>query len=123
MKNLIGMAGILIALSAIAVASFQDELRPEPAPVKIQLKDRVVDKAAELVGIETESSASRDWVTLAYIGLGFLALVAGVISYVKGESHRISGMAGALGVIAIGWEYVLIGIVVAIVIFVLANFT
>lgn len=121
MKNAIGMAGILIALLAIGVAAFQEQLRPPPPPAKTQLKERVVEKAAELVGIESESSASRDWITLIYIGLGFLALVVAVVAYVTGESHRISGMAGALGVIAIGWEYVLIGIVVAIVILILAN--
>jgi hypothetical protein len=55
------------------------------------------------------------------MALGLLALVAGIASFVKNENHRISGLAGALGVVVIGWEYVLIGLVIAVVLFLLAN--
>lgn len=121
MKNTVGIAGICVAIIAIGIAIFQDDLRPEAPSATTQLADRVSEAVAKIGGIEIEESSSRDWVTLTYIGLGFLALVAGIVSFVQKENHRVSGMAGALGVVAIAWEYVLIGVVVAVVLFLLAN--
>ena len=121
MKNKIGIAGILIAIIAVGVAIFQDDIRPEPPSATTQLADRVSEAVAKIGGIEIEEKSSRDWVTLTYIALGFLALIAGIVSFVQKENHRVSGMAGALGVVAIAWEYVLIGVVVAVVLFLLAN--
>lgn len=121
MKNQVGIAGICIAIIAIGIAIFQDDLRPEPLSPATQLADRVSETVAKIGGIEIEESSSRDWVTLTYIGLGFLALIAGIVSFVQKENHRVSGMAGALGVVAIAWEYVLIGVVVAVVLYLLAN--
>lgn len=121
MKNKFGIAGICIAIFAIAIAIFQDDIRPEPPAASTQLVDRVSEAVAKISGAEIEENAAKDWVTLAYIGLGLLALIAGIISFVQKENHRVSGMAGALGVVAIAWEYVLIGVVVAVVLFLLVN--
>ncbi|MGI9261582.1 MAG: hypothetical protein ACR2QR_06090 [Woeseiaceae bacterium] len=121
MKNKFGIAGIFIAVFAIAIAVFQDDIRPEPPSASVQLTDRVADAVARISGVETENNSSKDWVTLAYIGLGLLALIAGIVSFIQKENHRVSGMAGALGVVAIAWEYVLIGVVVAVVLFLLVN--
>lgn len=121
MKNKFGIAGICIAIFAIAIAVFQDDIRPEPPSASVQLAERVSDVVAKIGGIESKESAARDWVTLAYIGLGLLALIAGIVAFVQKESHRVAGMAGALGVVAIAWEYVLIGVVVAVVLFLLVN--
>lgn len=121
MKNKFGIAGICIAIFAIAIAIFQDDIRPEPPTVSVQLADRLADAVAKIGGVETDESSPKDWVTLAYIGLGLLALVAGIVSFVQKENHRVSGMAGALGVVAIAWEYVLIGVIVAVVLFLLVN--
>ncbi|MGI9204458.1 MAG: hypothetical protein ACR2Q3_10635 [Woeseiaceae bacterium] len=121
MKSKFGLAGICIAIFAIAIAIFQDDIRPEPPPVSTQLADRVSDAVAKIGGLEVKESASKDWVTIAYMGFGLLALVAGIVSFVQKENHRVSGLAGALGVVAIAWEYVLIGVVIAVVLFLLAN--
>ncbi|MFP6780334.1 MAG: hypothetical protein VCB59_01440 [Gammaproteobacteria bacterium] len=52
-----------------------------------------------------------------------VSLVLGVWSFMVKENHRISGLAGALGVVAMAWEYVLPGVVIAVVGFFLAAFS
>ena len=122
MKNKIGIAGIFIALLAIGIAIFQDRLRQPNPPEKTSLMSKVLNKSTFISGSKRKSvTSSFDAVTYTYISLGFFALIFAVVSYLKNENHRFSGMAGALGVIAIGWEYVLIGVVIGIVILILAN--
>ena len=122
MKNPFGLAGILIAVIAIAIAVFQDDIREQFFPETETKAESVVSKGLELIGIgEKDDKIKRDKVTVTYSALGLIALILGVVSYIRKENHRISGVAGALGVVAIGWHYVLIGLVVAVVVFVLAN--
>jgi len=58
---------------------------------------------------------------MVYAGLGFVAIVLGVVSWVRKDHIRISGGAVALGLMAIAWQYVLIASGIAIIIFILAN--
>lgn len=111
-----------MAILAIALAMFQDPIREQAASSKT-LKERVIDGGAALFGAEPRrTTENRDWIVWTYSGLGLLAMILGVVSSLKQENHRFSGMAAALGVIAIGWEYVLIGLVVAVAIFLLGSF-
>lgn len=121
-KNTFGIIGIFIAIIAITVAVFQDELRPSPPPVSEQLTTRVLEKGVELLVGDVEKKNKRDLVGYTYAGLGLLALMLGVFSFTKKENTRISGLAGALGILAIAWEYVLIGIVIAVVIIIFAEY-
>lgn len=123
MKNRIGIVGICIAVVALGIAIFQDDIRPEQPSATTSLGDRVFEVVKSIGSDDTDKRLSRDWVTLTYIGLGFVALVAGIVSFIRKEDHRVSGMAGAIGVVAIGWEYVLIGVVIAVVLFLLAYFS
>jgi len=122
MKNKIGLIGILIALTAIGVAIFQDDLRPEKRSAAEQIKNLAVSTGLELLGGDAKVRRERDAIHLTYYGLGFIALVLGVVSFLRKESHQVAGAAGALGVIAIGWEFVMIGIIIAVVILILAYF-
>jgi len=122
MKHPFGIAGIIVAVIGITIAVFQDDIRQQFFPEPETKAESVVSKGLELIGIgEKDDKFRRDIVTISYSALGLIALVLGVIGYVRKESHRISGVAGALGVIAIGWQYVLIGVIVAVVVFLLAN--
>lgn len=122
MKNLLGILGIVVALGGVAVAAFQDELRGPRPPLSEQLKEEVLNRGAELFGGDVEKARGVDAVSATYTFLGFLGLVLGVGSFVRNEDHRISGMAGALGIIAMSWEYVLIGVILAIAVFLLSVF-
>jgi hypothetical protein len=97
-------------------------LRPSPPLAAEQLKEKVLQKGAEMFGVKIEKKTERhDFVAVTYIGLGLVAIVLGVVSYIRKESHRVAGMAGALGIVAIAWEYVLIELIIAVVILILAN--
>jgi len=122
MKNKIGTIGIIIAILAVGIAIFQDKLRKPDVPEKTSLVSKVLNKSPFISSSKRKTDTpSYEAVTYTYISLGFFALILGVFSYLRNENHRFSGMAGALGIVAIGWEYVLIGLVIAIVIFILAN--
>ena len=122
-KNIYGFAGIVIALIAVSVAIFQDDLRSDPPPVSTQLKEKVLTKGAEIFGIETVKKPEKkhDFVTIVYMSLGLLAIILSVVSFINKEYYRIAGMVGTLGIIAITWEYVVIGVVVAIIVFIIIN--
>lgn len=122
-KNLIGIIGIAIALVGVGVAIFQDDLRPQPTPVSIQLKDVALEKGAQLLGIDVEEKTPSDWVRLTYFILGFLGIIMGVISWVKKENHRVSATALSLGIVAVAWQYVLIGVGFAVFIMIIGSFS
>ncbi len=148
-KHRIGIIGLVIGLIAVGIAIFQDDLRaeiiPEDTPVvevekkeapsfkelAIKVSKRVIqdkilkeDNAAHLPPVEEdELHAPHDSIALIYTGLGFLAMVLGIISWVKKEHIRIAGGAISLGLVAIAWQYVLIGVGIAIIILILANFS
>jgi hypothetical protein len=122
MKNILGTLGIVVALIGITVAIFQDDLRPSPPLAAEQLKEKVLQKGAAMLGVRVEEKTERhDFVAVTYIGLGLAAIVLAVVSYIRKESHRVAGMAGALGIMATAWEYVLIGLVIAVIILILSN--
>ncbi len=120
MINKIGIIGIIVAFLGIGIAIFQDDIRAAVEPSKQSLSAQVVEKSKELLLGEKEESG-HDKVDYAYTILGLVALVLGVISYVQKENHRVSSTAAALGIIAIAWHYVLIGVMIAIVLIVLGS--
>lgn len=123
-----GLAGVLFGILSIAIALFQDDLRPKEPSATEQIKTSLLEKGKDMLGIGEDKkpapvavAAKYDYVKFAYMGGGLLAFILGVTSYLRQENHRVSGMAGALGIIAMAWQYVLIAVVVAVVIFLLAN--
>ncbi len=122
-SNRIGLLGILIALIGVSVAVLQDDLRSRIAPDSPQLVERVAVKGFRLFGNTKVEEAKHDIVDFLYIGLGLLAFSLAVASYIVKENHRISAAAASLGIIALAWQYVLIGFVIAVVVFFLASFS
>jgi hypothetical protein len=58
---------------------------------------------------------------ITYTALGLAAIGLGTLSWIRKEHIRMSGGAAALGLLAVAWQWVLIGVCIAIVIFVLAH--
>ena len=92
--NRFGLIGIVIATIGIVIAIAQDDLRVKFTP-----------ESLKLVGQDVDKGFSR----------AMLAHVA--------ENHLASGLAGALGVVAMAWNYVLIGVVIPVVRVFLAAFS
>ena len=82
-NNFIGIIGIVIALLGVGTAVFHDDLQPFSDSTTNQVKDRVVEKGAELLGIEVEQKRDSDWVRLLQFGFGFIGIILGVVSWVR----------------------------------------
>jgi hypothetical protein len=144
MKIQYGIIGLVVGLIAVGIAIFQNDLFAEPEPVvkaDESLKELAVEASKKLIrekllnkedaqseppkekksvmGVEIDER--HNGVQITYMALGFAAMILGTISWAKKDHMRVSGGAVALGLVAVAWQYVLIGIVIAVVIFVLAN--
>jgi hypothetical protein len=53
--------------------------------------------------------------------LGLAAIGLGVVSWIRKEHVRMAGGAIALGLIGVCWQWVLVAVCIAVVIFLLAN--
>jgi hypothetical protein len=149
MKRYIGIIGLVIGVVAVGIAIFQGNIRDVVSPPETEVQDErsikelaveagkkmLVDKLrekqtdpmpqrpslSEKNGFFSGVSEKYDSVALVYAALGFLAMVLGIVSWVKKDHIRISGGAISLGLMAVAWQYVLIGVTIAIIIFILAN--
>ncbi|MGC6425977.1 MAG: hypothetical protein ACON5H_03155 [Akkermansiaceae bacterium] len=140
MKYQIGIVGLALGIFAVGMAIFQNDLRsPKPAPEpepEPTFKELAVEAGRKVIqekilkkeerspaknGAEVAEESVRDGIELTYMILGFVAMVLGVLSWTQKDHIRISGGAVALGLMAVAWQYVLIGVVIAVIILVLAN--
>ncbi|MEM9282617.1 MAG: hypothetical protein AAGA96_12385 [Verrucomicrobiota bacterium] len=132
-RNYIGIAGLTVGLVAVAIAVFQNDLRPPPPEDDRTFTEVAGEAASKLIKekiLKEEEAAAlppnenrNDGIAITYMSLGFLAMVLGITSWIRRDHIRISGGAIAVGLVAVGWEYVLIGLVIGIVILVIANFS
>ena len=124
MNGKAGLAGIAVALIAISIAVFQDDLRTVIAMDSAQpaLGERIIERGRSLFD-RSSSGSDHDLIDYSYRGLGFVAIILAVISFLKSEPLRLAAVAAALGIIAIAWQYVLVGVVVAIVILIIVGLT
>ncbi|MGJ8674293.1 hypothetical protein [Rubritalea sp.] len=137
MKHKFGTFGILVGLIALCIAIFQNDLRPEesapiqqPEPTlkelaveasKKLINDKILKEETPSVAPDIPSEEKHDAIQLTYMALGFLAIVLGAISWIRKDHIRLSGGAISLGIMAVAWQYVLIGITVAVIILIIAN--
>lgn len=133
----IGYWGIVIGLIAIGIAIFQDDLRPAP-PLKSSetslkslvtqvgktlMKEKILKKkpTPQVPKVVKHLKKPYDTIGLTYMGLGFLAIILGFISWIRKDPIRISSGAVIVGLLAVAWHYVLMGVLIAIIISVLVN--
>ena len=133
-RNFLGLIGLIVGLVAVLIAIFQNDLRPPPPPEDERTLTEVASEATKKLIQEKilkesppeavpDHEKRHDAVALTYMALGFLAIVLGVVSWIRRDHIRLSGGAVAIGLVAVGWEYVLVGLLIAVVILVLANFS
>jgi len=102
--NRLATLGIIFALIGICCAIFQDDLRAFAAPDAAKNEQSVLAKGIQIFTNDNVSQNKHDLV----------AFTLGVLAYIR-HADRASGVAAALGVIAFAWQYVLIGLVIAVV--------
>ncbi|MEZ5305304.1 MAG: hypothetical protein R3F11_32380 [Verrucomicrobiales bacterium] len=134
MKHLLGIIGLVFGFAALAIAVFQHDLRPPPEPrPKPTLKEVAAEATKHLIQekiLKEKSGESarlgerrHDAIEITFMGLGLVAIILGTISWVRKEHIRLSSGAIALGVIAVAWEVVLLGILLGVAVVVIGYFS
>jgi hypothetical protein len=131
MRHYFSTIGLILGFIAVAIAAFETHLvASEPAPPvhERSLKELAVDAGKailkeKVLKEEAPPPEAKPFhpVRIAYMLLGLGAMGFGIFSWIKKEHIRMSGGAAALGLMAICWQWVLVGVCIAIVIIVLAN--
>ena len=130
MRHRFAIIGLIIGFLAVVIAAFETHLvatNPPPED-KRSLGELAAEAGKKLLKEkvlkeETAEPPAKPFhpVRITYTLLGLAAMALGAISWIKKEHVRMSGGAVALGLIAICWQWVLIGVCIAVVIFILAN--
>lgn len=106
-KNNLGYIAIITALIGIFIAIFQIQLTNMFFP---EADQSLLEQAAKLL---TDKGGITDSpIPMIFMGLGFIAFVLAVFSFVRKEDRTISKIAAGLSVLAIGWEYIILIIIV-----------
>lgn len=131
MRHYFSTIGLILGFIAVAIAAFETHLvasEPPPPVHERSLKELAVDAGKailkeKVLKEEAPPPQARPYhpVRITYILLGLAAMGFGIFSWIKKEHVRMSGGAAALGLMAICWQWVLVGVCIAIVIIVLAN--
>ncbi|MEM7201336.1 MAG: hypothetical protein AAF628_13785 [Planctomycetota bacterium] len=135
MRDQLAVIGLILAIVALGVAVFADGLRGATAPSAPaeprSIKERTLEAGKKLLreklldGPTEESilpTRPRDTITLAPMGPGLLAIVLGIVAWICKARARLAGATIAVGLVAAAWQYVVVGLIVAVVVLVLGNF-
>lgn len=137
----LALIGFFVGVVAVGLAAFRNNVIYETPPhVPVSKQDRSWSELA--------SAAAKKWVEkkvspptthpspsatpdkrylplhpyeMLYTALGVVALGLGAFSWSQKRHIRLSGTAAALGIIVVAWEWVLIGVLIAVVLIVIAN--
>lgn len=137
LKKHIGIIGLILGFLGISIAIFEKDIaelitKYEVIPVKeveekplvsISLGDKEISFGKSKTSPKKPdlSSENTHLVRFIYSAFGLLAIVAGIIAWIRKENLRICGGAVSVGLIAVAWQYVLIGVAIAVILFVIAN--
>ncbi len=98
-----------------AFAADSDRSRPNP--------DHENSEPASELAEESSAKPQRSWAGMLHIGAtggGVLAALLAASSWIRREDLRISLVAAILGVLALAWQYIVMGIVIGVALAVLA---
>lgn len=132
MRHLYSSIGLILGFVAIAIAAFESHLAASEPPKedKRSLRELAGEASRKLLKEKVLKEAPATPppkryhpVRITYTLLGLAAMGLGTFSWIKKEHIRMSGGAAALGLLAVCWQWVLIGVCIAVVIFLVAHFS
>lgn len=130
MRHRFATIGLIVGFLAVVIAAFESHLAAANPPPedKRSLRELATEAGKKVLKekvLKEEPSEPPPKpfrpVRVVYTLLGLAAMGLGAISWIKKEHIRMSGGAVALGLVAICWQWVLIGVCIAVVIFLLAH--
>lgn len=129
MRHLYSTIGLILGFIGVCVAAFETQAaKPEPPRQEKRGSALEIGTAKHTLTLKLRKDEAPPPpqsqirpLRITYTLLGLAAMGLGAFSWIRKEHIRMSGGAAALGLLAVAWQWVLIGVVVAIVIFVLAN--
>ena len=122
-KNQLGSLGVLLGLIALAIAIFHFWLGPVNTPEK-PLSESLTEKTINLkeslqaklkgedepnVGRENQIDINRA-IIISSVTIAFLAIVCGVISFLKREELRYCASATVIGGSALAFHFIIVAI-------------
>src|SRR5687768_17252172 len=122
MRHFYSSLGLILGFIAVGIAAFEVHLAATESP---KADKRSLRELAEEAGkrvlkekiLKEEPSAPppRPFhpVRVTYTLLGLAAMGLGTFSWIKKEHIRMSGGAAALGLLAVCWPWVLVGVCIA----------
>ena len=129
MRHRFAIIGLIVGFLAVGVAAFESHLvaKSRPSEDKRSLRELTTEAGKKMLKErvlkeEPVAPAPKPFhpVRIVYSLMGLAAMGLGAISWIKKEHIRMAGGAIALGLIAICWQWVLIGVCIAVVIFLLS---
>jgi hypothetical protein len=122
--------GLIVGFVAVAVAAFEGHLiTAEPrAEDRRSLRELATEAGKRILKEKILEEAPADTppksfgpVRITYTVLGLAGMCLGAVSWIKKENIRMSGGAVAVGLVAVCWQWVLVGVCIAVVVFILAQ--
>jgi hypothetical protein len=120
-KNLIGLIALIIGLAGIGLAITYQEIKPPPKTIISAAKDIFNSITGKPEMSSDQKTDISNVVRIFYLIFGFSAMGMGIVSWIRKDTKRLSFAAISTGIVAVSWEFVLIGVVIAVVIFILFN--
>jgi len=130
MRHRYSIIGLIVGFLAVAIAAFESHLAATTPPVEDKRSFRELATEAgkkvlkeKVLKEEPTEVSPKPFhpVRVTYTLMGLAAMGLGAVSWIRKEHVRMSGGAVALGLVAICWQWVLIGVCIAVVIFLLAH--
>ncbi|RBP46416.1 hypothetical protein DES53_102807 [Roseimicrobium gellanilyticum] len=119
------LAGLIIGFLGLGIAAYrmsvESEAPPPPKSEKIaEVLSNTIKKTAEkLTGKKGQTEAAPEWTASRKMGLaasicGFLGVVLGCLSWLKGERYRWTWASLAVGIAALAWSHVVVAVAIAV---------
>ncbi len=130
MRHRYSLVGLILGFAAACIAAFESQLvASEPPPKQDRRGVLEVGTGNRTLTVKLRKEEPppprkpTSPVRVSYTLLGLAAIGLGTFSWIKKEHIRMSGGAAALGLLAVAWQWVLIGVCFAIVVLIVANFS
>jgi VIT1/CCC1 family predicted Fe2+/Mn2+ transporter len=118
----LALVGLILGFLGLGIAAYRTSVESEmlsPPEISDVVSDTIKKTADKLMGKKDTPDSASEWLTSRNMGLaasacGFLGVVLGCLSWLKGERGRWIWASLAVGVVALAWTHVVVAVSVAV---------